>query len=131
MCLFAHMHTSLGMGKHMCMCIGVHTYTHTSPLTGFVIGSHIRGILKKRCTTVSDGFSGDAAVRVRSVAGLPWMCLLSKNGMVRLCSGIMSLKIGGWSEISTWMPTSIHQALYARNPRACSNPIHVCVCSAC
>jgi hypothetical protein len=55
-----------------------------SPLTGFVIGSHIRRVLKKRRKTMSDGFSGDAAVRVRSVAGLPWLCLLSKNGMVRL-----------------------------------------------
>ena len=72
----------------MCMCIGVHTHTHThthtSPLTGFVIGLHIRRILKKRRKMVSDGFGGDAAVHVGSIAGLPWLRLLSKDGIVRL-----------------------------------------------
>ena len=74
--LFAHMHTSLGMGKHMSTCFGVHIHTYTrththGPLTGLLTRSQIRRILKKRCETVSGGFGGDAAVSVRSVAGLP------------------------------------------------------------
>ena len=77
------MHSGLGTGKHVYVHRCAYVHIHTSPLTGFVIGSHIRRILKKRRKMVSDGFGGDAAVRVRSIAGLPCP-LLSKNGMVRL-----------------------------------------------